>query len=73
VTLAFHPAARDEFVAAAEFYDAAVPGLGDRFLVAVERTTRFAREDPETGRSRASARSLPVWGFPYDVIYTHTR
>jgi hypothetical protein len=35
--LEFHPAARDEFVAAAEYYETAVPGLGDRFLVAVKR------------------------------------
>jgi len=31
VTLTFHPAARNEFVAAAEYYEAAVSGLGGRF------------------------------------------
>ena len=35
--LGFHPAARDEFLAAAEYYETAVPGLGGRFLVAVMR------------------------------------
>lgn len=30
--LEFHPVAREEFVAAAEYHETAVPGLEDRFL-----------------------------------------
>jgi hypothetical protein len=37
--LEFHPAARDEFIAAAEYYETAAPDLGGRFLVAVTRAT----------------------------------
>jgi len=68
--LEFHPAARDEFVAAAEYYETAVPGLGDRFLVAVKRTTEMALRHPGAGGRRgASAHQLIVTGFPYDVVY----
>jgi plasmid stabilization system protein ParE len=69
VKLVFHPAARDEFIAAAEYYDAAVPGLGDRFLVAVRRATDLALSYPEAGALRGPARRLLVPGFPYDVVY----
>jgi hypothetical protein len=37
VKLEFHPAAAEEFAAAAEYYEAAVSGLGNRFLVVVQR------------------------------------
>lgn len=68
--LEFHPEARNEFVAAAAYYDAAVPGLGDRFLVAVQRTTTFVLQHPTAGAPRkAGARRLLVTGFPYDVVY----
>ena len=54
--LEFHPEARDEFVAAAAYYDAAVPGLGDRFLVAVRRTTDLVLRHPTAGTPRKAAR-----------------
>jgi len=49
VILEFHPAAQDEFAAAAEYYETAVPGLGNRFLVTVKRTMEIALEHPEAG------------------------
>lgn len=68
--LAFHPEASDEFVAAAEYYDAAVPGLGNRFLLAVSRVADVAMSHPEAGGRRgANARRLAVSGFPYDLVY----
>lgn len=68
--LEFHPEARDEFVAAAEYYNAAVPGLGDRFLLAVRRTTDVVLRHPTAGPLRkASARRVLVTGFPYDVVH----
>lgn len=36
--LEFHPAASEEFIAAVEYYEAALPGLGRRFLLAVRKT-----------------------------------
>ena len=68
--LVFHPAAQDEFAAAAEYYETAVPGLGNRFLVAVRRTTEIALQHPDAGSRRGtSARQLVVIGFPYDIVY----
>lgn len=67
--LTFHPAARDEFVAAVEYYEAAMPGLGNRFQHAVRRTTDLALLHPEAGTPRGVARRLPVSGFPYDAVY----
>ena len=68
--LEFHPEARDEFVAAADYYNAAVPVLGDRFLLAVQRTTDMVLRHPTAGTQRgATARRLLVIGFPYDVVY----
>lgn len=49
--LIFHPEAREEFLAAAEYYDSAVPGLGSRFLVAVRRTTDIILEHGEVVRA----------------------
>jgi plasmid stabilization system protein ParE len=70
VRLEFHPEARDEFVAAAEYYDAAVPELGSRFLLAVRRTADIALAHPEAGSPRgASTRRVLVSGFPYDLVY----
>jgi plasmid stabilization system protein ParE len=70
VILEFHPAAQDEFAAAAEYYETAVPGLGSRFLVAVRRMTEIALQHPDAGSHRGdSARKLVVTGFPYDVVY----
>ena len=68
--LTFHPEARDEFVAAADYYSAAVPGLGDRFLLAVRRTLDMVLTHPTSGAPRrATARRVLVTGFPYDVVY----
>lgn len=68
--LEFHPAARDEFVAAATYYNAAVPGLGDRFLLAVRRATDLLLRHPGAGTvRRGNARRVLVTGFPYDVVY----
>lgn len=64
-----YPEARDAFVAAAQYYDHAVPGLGDRFLVAVRRAIELAVAHPDVGSVRAGkARRLLVHGFPYDVV-----
>jgi plasmid stabilization system protein ParE len=69
VRVEFHPEARDEFVAAVEYYDIAVSGLGDRFLIAIRRTIDLALAHPEAGTPRGTARRLLVAGFPYDVVY----
>lgn len=69
MTIEFHPAARDEFRAAVEFYEAAVPGLGGRFFLAVRAAADRALAHPQSGSSRGTARRLIVGGFPYDLVY----
>jgi plasmid stabilization system protein ParE len=65
----FHPDAAEEFGAAVEYYEAAVSGLGNRFLLAVRQATDLILADPEIGRPRGIARRFGVPGFPYDVAY----
>src|SRR4051812_41976137 len=69
--LEFHPEAAAELVAAAQYYDAAAPGLGSRFALAVRRATDFALAHPGGGAPRgvADARRIVVHGFPYEVVY----
>ena len=51
--LQFHPTAAEEFGAAVEYYEAAVPGLGNRFLLAVREATNLAVERQRQGESAA--------------------
>jgi toxin ParE1/3/4 len=69
--LEFHHEAAAELVAAAEYYDAAAPGLGSRFVRAVRHATDFALTHPNGGAERgvAEARRVVVHGFPFEVVY----
>jgi plasmid stabilization system protein ParE len=69
VKLEFHPDAAEEFAAAVEYYEAAVSGLGNRFLAAVRTTTDLVIANPGSGRPRGTTRRLGVPGFPYDIAY----
>ena len=69
-TVSFHPLAEQELIEAANYYDAASPGLGTAFLDAVERAVNQIREHPETAPlvNRLVRRKL-VRRFPYSVMY----
>jgi len=71
VRVAFHPAAAEEFLAAVEYYRAALPELGARFSEAVRHATDVVAAHPEAGSPRGSSevRRLLVVGFPYDLVY----
>jgi toxin ParE1/3/4 len=69
VTLQFHPAARDEFIASVMYYEAARPGLGRQFRDAVHVALDRILAHPDIGEQRRRARRLLVAGFPYDVVY----
>lgn len=56
--LDFHLAARDEFAVFAEYYEAAVAGLGNRSLLAVRRTTEIALQHPDAGSRRGTSARL---------------
>jgi hypothetical protein len=47
VRVAFHPAAAEEFFAAVEYYETALPGLGRRLYEAVRHATELAGEHTE--------------------------
>ena len=66
----FHPDARDELVAAAQFYERHSPGLGREFIDAVQRTYERLREHPRSGRSFGRRLRRPlVPRFPYGLLY----
>lgn len=70
--IAFHPAARDELLEAAERYETQAKGLGAQFTDEVERAVRFVEEHPGLGLSLGEAGTLRRWTlqrFPYYVIY----
>jgi plasmid stabilization system protein ParE len=74
VRLNFHPAASDELVEAAAWYDARVPDLGMDLLEEVAAATAASVEAPETwprwGTVRGeSVRRFIIARFPYSIPY----
>lgn len=66
----FHPAAEQEVVEAAEWYEHARDRLGDGFMDAVIEAADRAAAFPERGSShRAGTRRIVLDRFPYDVVY----
>lgn len=62
--------AREEFLAEVAYYDAAQPGLGARFLKAVEDASARALAFPLAGSpSSSNTRRVIVNGFPFFVFY----
>lgn len=68
--ITFHPSARAELEASAEFYETRLSGLGVRFLVAVEEAARRIAESPDAGAPMPGGfRKRLVAGFPFSIIY----
>ena len=66
----FHPAAREEFHRAIDWYDIEEPGLGIRFARFVLEAVRRIEADPLTGSlSDHETRSLTLRKFPYSVVF----
>jgi toxin ParE1/3/4 len=66
----FIAAARLEFLAEVDYYNKAQPGLGERFVAAVEETATRAAGFPLSGSpTRADMRRVTVKGFPFSLIY----
>lgn len=72
MTLRFHPAAQDELIESALYYEAARAGLGGTFRKAVRAVLDRLIENPELGESQHGMRRLTVAGFPYDLVYRVT-
>ena len=69
-SVAFHPEAEAEFLAAARYYEAQADNLGLTFITAVERLYERLAGFPESGRVFSSRlRRALVPGFPYGLIY----
>jgi plasmid stabilization system protein ParE len=70
VTYRFLSPAESELVAAAEYYDRAVPGLGLEFLNEVERTIGRILHHPEAWtKITQQHRRCRTRRFPYAIIY----
>ena len=66
----FHPAASEEIVETAAYYDGEVPGLGNGFIVEVERIVGILRDQPKIGqRIEKVFRRIILARFPYSLIY----
>jgi toxin ParE1/3/4 len=66
----FHPEALAELQLAAQFYESHRPGLGIRFMEAVEEAALRIKEAPEAGRViDDDVRRCLFHIFPYGVFY----
>ena len=66
----FHPHAQEEFISAAQFYEAKFENLGMAFIRSVQHTATTLREFPERGRRFGRRlRRVLVPGFPYALLY----
>jgi plasmid stabilization system protein ParE len=70
MTVRFHPAARAELIAAAEYLDERRVGLGLDLIEEAERTAKFAADFPQLGRPLDRRhRSIPFPRFSYLLVY----
>jgi plasmid stabilization system protein ParE len=70
MTVRFHPAARAELSAAAEYLDGRTPGLGLELIEDAERAVSLALEFPKLGQLiDARHRAIPFPRFSYLLVY----
>jgi toxin ParE1/3/4 len=69
--LEIHFEAREEFLQAAQFYEAQVPGLGQRFINEIERCQKALLDTPLIGQPYGRRlRKFTVGDkFPYSIVY----
>lgn len=66
----FFPSAEQELIEAFEHYEAQLQGLGNEFLLEVERVSAILAELPSLGEKLDSThRRLPLQRFPYALIF----
>jgi len=71
MTYRFADAALAEFIAAGQYYNGKVPGLGDAFVDEVEAGVRAIVANPLTWRAvEADVRRYLVNRFPYGIYYS---
>lgn len=65
-----HELAHDEYMDAYEWYEFRKKGLGDRFMLEVEKVIKQITNHPmHFPQQRGNYRSVKVKGFPYAVLY----
>jgi toxin ParE1/3/4 len=69
--LEIHFEAREEFLQAVQFYEAQVPGLGQRFINEIERCQKALLDTPLIGQPYGRRlRKFTVGDkFPYSIVY----
>lgn len=72
--LIFHRLAKKEFFESALWYDKQNPGLGARFILAVEKVIEKIQVSPEIyGYSQKPFREAAVPIFPYLIVFKFSR
>ncbi len=70
MTVGFHPAAEEEFRAAASYYEDRIAGLGEELILEIERTCGLLEEYPDLGpRLDPVLRRHVLRRFPFALIY----
>ena len=66
----FLPQAREELLAAVEYYESIAPDLGVDFLLDIETAVQRIRAFPSHGSPwTADTRRVVIRRFPFDVVY----
>lgn len=66
----FLPAAREEFLAAADFDERQAPGLGGDFIAEIDKNLLLLATNPELGATwRHQTRRWPIRRFPFSLVY----
>jgi len=67
----FHPEALEEYLDAARYYEACQPGLGQRFIDAIEHALQRIVQKPEQGKPlEKDVRRYLTRVFPYAILYS---
>jgi len=67
----YNPLARDEVIKAAEYFDDQADGLGNRFLVEIDKTVRDIAAMPLAWpiTKQGARKRILVSPFPYSILY----
>jgi plasmid stabilization system protein ParE len=72
--LEFLPAAEQDLIDAAAYYESDLRGLGYEFMLEAQRVTRVLIEQPLLGKKIDQVhRRIPLRRFPYALIFRHDR
>lgn len=66
----FHPEAEAELIAEAKYYDEQSPGLGARFVLAIQAAVNLAAAFPKVGTPyKHRTRRVFPRRFPFSIVY----